>query len=160
MYVFPSLLKCSAMFVFPLQTNVYPSITSTIKNVRNGGARSSFLTEYFSISWKHIFRLSTKQHLCQLYIFVNYQYRVFEKELPCYMQKLYGEINEKLHQQINILHLTVFFFFILKMFRNCFIIINYLCVKLGQQTPNTFTYNIIHSTFMLQRTYCKLCLAN
>lgn len=25
------------------------------------------------------------------------------------MQKLYGEINEKIHQQINIMHLTVFF---------------------------------------------------
>lgn len=122
-----SLWKCSAK----LQTNVYPSITSTTNNVRNAGARtgycSSFLTEfYFSISCKHIFRLSTKQCLCQLYTFVNFQFRVFEKELPCYMQKLYGEINS--------------FFFQTKIFSTLlYIIINHLCVKLWQQTP-TFCF--------------------
>lgn len=60
MYVFPSLLKYSAK----LQTNVYPSIPSTTKNVRNAGARIEvlFLQNIFSISWKHIFRLSTKHY--------------------------------------------------------------------------------------------------
>lgn len=38
-----SLLKCSAMFVFPLQTNIYPIITSTTNNVRNAGARTVVL---------------------------------------------------------------------------------------------------------------------
>lgn len=47
MYVSPSLLKCSAMFVFPLQTNIYPSITSTTKNVRNARTVVLFLQNIF-----------------------------------------------------------------------------------------------------------------